>query len=254
VSEAATITIDTDATCPECGGKGTADSGICIGCITKAVSGGPMRSPLGQAVQQRFNERRQSGADQSLEELLGRASGCLDADHSAMWLFGDLVNAAIDNARPRCPNPRAFRAARSSIYRSFAGLRKSTTTAFVRQYAERSGTFGTEQRLPDVSFSLYRATMNAAKRLNRDARELLDEVLQRDLSVGDVNALGKEEPEEAVLKDECGDCGAEIAIRMRKQGIRVGMVGLVVPCGVCVATAIRDGRDPREAKALGALE
>jgi hypothetical protein len=49
-----TITINMDKKCVECGKGGAADSGICLGCTTKALQGKPMKSPTGRAVAQRF--------------------------------------------------------------------------------------------------------------------------------------------------------------------------------------------------------
>jgi hypothetical protein len=51
-----TITVSLDKKCAECGKGGAVDSGICLGCTSKAISGKPMRSPIGRAVALRFKE------------------------------------------------------------------------------------------------------------------------------------------------------------------------------------------------------
>jgi hypothetical protein len=190
--------------------------------------------------------------NESLDELLARASGCLDAEHGALWTFGDIVNAAVDNARPQCTNPRTLRKARASIYRTFASLRKSVTAAFVRQHAERAGTFGMELRYPDVSFSFYRAVIGAAKRTECDPRELLDDALARAMSVSDLNALGVAPKAETGLREQCGDCGAHVVITVKQDKGR-SFAGLVVSCPLCAALKLNDGGDPREASRVGVM-
>jgi len=49
-----TLTINMDKKCAECGKPGAANSGICMRCATKAISGKTMKSPQGRAVQQRM--------------------------------------------------------------------------------------------------------------------------------------------------------------------------------------------------------
>lgn len=51
-----TFTVHLDKKCAECGKGGAVDSGICIGCTSKAISGKPMRSAKGRAVALRFKE------------------------------------------------------------------------------------------------------------------------------------------------------------------------------------------------------
>lgn len=51
-----TFHIDLDKKCAECGGSGTAPSGICIRCTTRALKREPMKSREGKAVQARFLE------------------------------------------------------------------------------------------------------------------------------------------------------------------------------------------------------
>lgn len=48
------INIDMDRKCAECGKGGAADSGICLTCATRAMSGRTMRSQIGKAVQYRI--------------------------------------------------------------------------------------------------------------------------------------------------------------------------------------------------------
>ncbi len=53
-----TITVNMDKKCVECGKGGAVDSGICLGCTTKALKGRLMKSPAGQAVAARFNKMK----------------------------------------------------------------------------------------------------------------------------------------------------------------------------------------------------
>jgi hypothetical protein len=52
------ITIDVDKKCAECGKGGAMPSEICMKCTTKAVTGKPMKSWQGRAVQLRFNKSK----------------------------------------------------------------------------------------------------------------------------------------------------------------------------------------------------
>jgi len=51
---AAEVVISIDTPCAECGKGGAAQNGICLGCTSKALGGGRMRSKAGRAVQSRF--------------------------------------------------------------------------------------------------------------------------------------------------------------------------------------------------------
>ena len=51
-----TIVIDMDSKCHECGKGGAAQSGVCLACTTKALSGKPMKSQRGQMLQARLRQ------------------------------------------------------------------------------------------------------------------------------------------------------------------------------------------------------
>lgn len=53
----ATITVDMDKKCAECGKGGAVDNGLCLGCTTKAIAGEAMKSKIGKAVQGRFHTK-----------------------------------------------------------------------------------------------------------------------------------------------------------------------------------------------------
>lgn len=55
-----TIKIDLDKKCVECGNGGAVDSGICLGCTSKALAGKPMKSPAGRMVAMRFRDMKKS--------------------------------------------------------------------------------------------------------------------------------------------------------------------------------------------------
>ena len=60
---APTITINMDKKCSECGKPGASDSGICLSCATKAITGRVMKSQAGKAVAARFKSfKRQQGS------------------------------------------------------------------------------------------------------------------------------------------------------------------------------------------------
>jgi len=54
----ATLTIDMDKRCAECGKPGATGSGICLPCVIKAMSGRAMLSQAGKAVQKRIRDQR----------------------------------------------------------------------------------------------------------------------------------------------------------------------------------------------------
>ena len=51
------IDIDMDKLCAECREPGGTSSGICLGCAAKAISGKPMKSTEGRALQRRYREQ-----------------------------------------------------------------------------------------------------------------------------------------------------------------------------------------------------
>lgn len=53
----ATITVNMDKKCAECGKGGAVDNGLCMGCTTKAIAGEAMKSKIGKAVQGRFHTK-----------------------------------------------------------------------------------------------------------------------------------------------------------------------------------------------------
>lgn len=54
--ETFTIHVNMDKKCVECGKGGAVDSGICLGCTSKALGGKPMKSQIGKAVAKRFRD------------------------------------------------------------------------------------------------------------------------------------------------------------------------------------------------------
>lgn len=51
------ININMDRRCAECGKQaGVAENGLCLGCVSKAVQGKPMRSDVGKAVAARVRQ------------------------------------------------------------------------------------------------------------------------------------------------------------------------------------------------------
>ena len=56
------LEIDYDKKCAECGNEGATPSGICLGCVTKAMDDRPMKSAEGKAVQERIRQRMKAKA------------------------------------------------------------------------------------------------------------------------------------------------------------------------------------------------
>lgn len=49
-----TINIDLDKKCIECGKKGACDNGLCLDCVSRAISGKPMKTSVGQKIAKKF--------------------------------------------------------------------------------------------------------------------------------------------------------------------------------------------------------
>lgn len=188
----------------------------------------------------------------SLDELVGRFCDALANSRDAEWSSGDVLNVALDDTRRRADSPRLSRRMQAALLRQFASA-GHVTTAWCRQHALVSGTFGTELRHPDVSWSYFRAVVNAAHRTKQDARALLEDALAKCLTVADLNALGKDDPQAVGLRATCAECGAAVTVRI--QGTMASAFkGLPLACAVCTARVLHDGGDAREAPTLGALE
>lgn len=198
-------------------------------------------------------------SDVTLDELLGRFCGALEAERGSVWQAGDLVNYAVDDMRRRVAGTREFRRARAALYRQFASA-GHCTTCYVGQRADASGAFGTEQRFPDVGPSYYRAVLQAAWRDTDDAgapnwtpRDLLTVALAQAWSVADLNAMGRPATLAVALSETCTACGAKTRVTL-EGSTATAHQGLVLTCPVCAAKARTDGGDMREAPQLGQLE
>lgn len=55
-----TINVDLNKKCVECGKGGAVDSGICLACTSKALSGKAMKSPAGRGVAMRFRDLKKA--------------------------------------------------------------------------------------------------------------------------------------------------------------------------------------------------
>lgn len=56
------ISIDLDQRCQECNKSGTASGGLCLKCVSKAMTGKPMKSASGKEAARRIAERIGRGA------------------------------------------------------------------------------------------------------------------------------------------------------------------------------------------------
>src|SRR4051812_12840598 len=58
-----TITIQMGKPCAECGEGGATDNGLCLACTTRALGATPLKSAIGQAVQERFKNSNKANKE-----------------------------------------------------------------------------------------------------------------------------------------------------------------------------------------------
>lgn len=191
----------------------------------------------------------------SFEELVGLFTGALENERDSAWRAGDVALRAVESilvpdTLTGVVKLRTRRTAERKLYGALAQA-AHCTLARVRQLAQVSGTFGQEQRYPDVPWSLFRSVRTAAIRLNRDPRELLDEVIAQDLGVLAINALGKQPGPTLRAVGTCSDCGAHTSVTLPRRSD--GADQAPIHCPVCVAVKWMDQLDGKDAAMIGAL-
>lgn len=120
----------------------------------------------------------------------------------------------------------------------------------IRQLISVSVTFPKEKRYPEIDWTVYRAVINASKRLDRNPLEVLDYVLENEMSVAEIASLGIEEKKKVKISKTCGWCGSKITITADG-----GLVGEKVFCPVCLADNLGlHANEEAQKFILGALE
>ena len=178
----------------------------------------------------------------TLDELSQRWVDALEAERGAWWQAADVAAYALGLT--------GTKAERGRLVGELASL-GHVSSGYVRALAQMAGSYGTEYRLPDVSQSLYRACIAAARRLGLDTKphEVLDRALKEGWHVREVSQMARKPQAKPLTMDAtCGDCGAEVRVRLQKATGRQGL-----RCPLCTATAIEEGRDVERLPMLGML-
>lgn len=176
--------------------------------------------------------------DPPLDELQQRFADALTTERDGLWMACDVIAYAANRA--------GTKRGRAKVVAAFAAV-GHMTSAYARVLCLLSEAFGTESRKPDVSMSLYRSCMRAAKRLARTPADILDEALANGWHAAEVSALGRPESAAATMTGVCLVCGAKTHVTST-----VG-VGLAMPCVVCIAIMWRDNGDAKAAPRVGVL-
>lgn len=99
----------------------------------------------------------------------------------------------------------------------------------IRQLIVVATTFPKEQRYPDIDFSIYRECYNAARRTELEPVEILKHVLDNELSLADIAAMGKVKERKAKLSKTCEWCNSKITVTADG-----GLAGTRIYCPVCL--------------------
>ena len=178
--------------------------------------------------------------------------GVMTAHEACQWSAGDFVNRGFHLIADTTGDKRERRSKRSEFMRLCAEL-GVCTKARVYQLARVAGTWGNEQRYGEIPWTIYRATLGAAKRLQRDPRELIEEVRRDSLSVAQINAMGKVTGEKIELRETC-DAGHHVHVWAEGQAAsRAQLSERGMACPACVILALSEGRDWNEAPILGVM-
>lgn len=163
----------------------------------------------------------------TLEETLTRFAEMMEANRATNWSLGDLAAEAV-REHGRVVVGKLAEVARCSRER-------------IMQLIRVAMTFGEELRYPDIEWSIHRAVYHAAKRLQQEPGEVLKHVLEQELSLKDIAALGTDKKTIARLSRSCEWCGARISVAVE------GLAGTKILCPVCLAAN-------EEKRVLGVLE
>lgn len=158
-----------------------------------------------------------------LDDLREKFRDYLTGERACHWSAGDMIAKAlgfVNDAK-----------ARRELLGSFAEV-GHCTTAYCRQLAAVSSSFGTEYRQPDIAFSLYRACIHASRRTGEPAHRILERCKAENWHAADVAKLGRKDEAFVSLAKECGDCGFKTAVKGK--GAKT-FAGMRIRCPVCMA-------------------
>ena len=184
------------------------------------------------------------GRPMTLEDFTQAWATVLERSRGDFWLLGDLASWRLKQERTKAGRGQVVRLLAESGH---------CTAAWVRMHVQCADAFGTEQRLPDVSQSLYLACVRAAKRTARKAGDILDDALAGGHHAAWANRLGRDAAAVArTLEATCLACGLEVRLRLL-DGADTRSDEPALPCPRCVAWAWTIGREAREVERLGVL-
>jgi len=150
----------------------------------------------------------------TLEERLNRIAELLEAGRAVNWSLGD---EAADMVREY---------GREIIGKIAETARCSSER--VRQLIRVAVAFPEEYRYSDVDWSLYRECYHAAKRTGKEPVEVLKHVLDEEMSLADIAAIGKVKEQKATLNKTCEWCNSKITVTADG-----GLAGTRIYCPVC---------------------
>jgi hypothetical protein len=152
----------------------------------------------------------------TLEETLTQISELLQAGRAVNWAIGDAAAEAVrDHGR--------------GIIGKIAET-AGCSRARVNQMIAVAVDFAPEQRHSDIDWSIYRQVRQTAKRLGREPVEVLREVVDGEMSLAEIAAIGKDKLEKSHLRKRCEWCNTTVDIAADG-----GMAGTKIYCPVCAA-------------------
>lgn len=163
----------------------------------------------------------------TLEETLSRFAEMLELNRASNWTLGDIAAEAV-------------REHGQGVIGKLAEVARCSRER-IKQLIRVAVTFGEDLRYPDIEWSVYRTVYHAAKRMDQDPGEVLKHVLEQELSLRDIAALGTDKKTVVRLSKKCEWCGAKVSISAE------GLAGTKILCPVCLAAN-------EEEKVLGVLE
>ncbi len=172
----------------------------------------------------------------SLEERLDILAEYFAANRATNWVLGDEAANCV----------REFG---KGVVSKIAEVGRCTKER-INQLIRISAAFPEEKRYPDVDWSCYRAVFHASKRLSQNPMEVLDHVLDKEMSAADIAKLGADEKRRVRISRTCDWCSSKVTVVADG-----GLAGGKVYCPVCIAENLNIGLNPESHRfILGVLE
>lgn len=189
------------------------------------------------------------------DEIVGAFCGAIELERDGLWRAGDVINRGLEELRQAQEagklTKKQYRKHKRKLLRACASAAHCSQSR-VAQLSAVSGAFGMEQRYPDKAWIFFRGVLLAARRVQRDPRELLDEAVQQEWHLRDLAKLGQETPAMVELAERCEPCGARTRVVVEGEPAAAAL-GAGVRCPVCVERAFVAGQDIGEVPLLGTL-